>query len=103
MPLAVLLLLLTQIIAVSAANGGTVAADRQLESGLLALASLDEGRALVQALADGGVRLIVVPDGDGDHQAVYDPEHATISVAYTAARMLPGALATLLAHEASHV
>jgi hypothetical protein len=68
------------------------------------LASLDDdGQALVQAFADGGVRIVVVADAPGDRLALYEPRQRQVSVAEEVAHVAPGTLATLLAHEASHV
>ncbi len=106
MQLVLLGLLLAQMLAVPAPDGGTVQADAALAPAVRLLASLDEGRPLVQTLADGGVRLVmavaVVDNGDTEPLAAYRPTRRMIVVSPRVRGMDPATVATLLAHEASH-
>jgi hypothetical protein len=98
-----LALLLAQLVAIPASDGGTVEADPALRLGLELLASLDQGRPLVQAFADGGVRLTVAPVAELGRLALYEPRRRTVTLTAEAAAMPPSTVATLLAHEATHV
>jgi hypothetical protein len=103
MLLAALVLLLTQLVAVPAPDGGAIETDATLRPGLELLAGLDQGRPLVEAYADGGVRLAVAPVAELGRLALYGPRRRTVTLAAEATRMPPGTVATLLAHEATHV
>src|SRR5437763_2534441 len=103
MPLVALALLLAQVVSVPAPNGGTVEADPAFDWALRVLASLDDGRPLVQAFVDGGVQIVVASEAPRGRLALYEPTRRTVSVAPEVAHVAPGTLATLLAHEASHV
>jgi hypothetical protein len=103
MQLLTVALLLAQLVAVPAPDGTPIEADPALRPGLEVLASLDEGAALVQAFADGGVRLLLAPEADLGRLALYQPGRRTVTVATEIAHMAPGTVATLLAHEGAHV
>jgi hypothetical protein len=103
MPLLALALLLAQVVAVPAPDGTPIEADPALHGGLSLLASLDDGRLLVQAFADGGVRLVLAPVDDLGRLALYEPRRRTVTIAAEGARMPPGTVAALLAHEGAHV
>ena len=95
--------MLAQLVRVPAPNGGTVQADPALRLALDLLASLEDGRPLVQAFAEGGVRLMIAPGTFEDPVAEYDPEAGVVSVDPDVAALAPATVATLLAHEATHV
>src|SRR3954471_6368827 len=87
----------------------TIPADPALAPALVALAGVDEGRALLQALADAGVRLVVAvavaPEANGSTErlAEFRPASRMIVLSPRVRDMEATAVATLLAHEASHV
>src|SRR5918911_1443856 len=99
----VVALALAQLVSVPAPNGGAVQADPALRLAMDLLASLEDGRPLVQAFADGGVRLLVAPVADLGRLALYEPRRRAVTVPAEAARMAPRTVATILAHEATHV
>lgn len=87
----------------------TIPADPALAPALGVLAGVDEGRALLQALADAGVRLVVAvavapeASGSGERLAEYRLPTRMIVLSPRVRGMEPATVATLLAHEASHV
>jgi hypothetical protein len=108
MRLLALALVLAQVVAPTP-TAWTIPADPALAPALVSLAGVDEGRALLQALADAGVRLViavgVAPEADAttERLAEYRPATRMIVLSPRVRDMDAGTVATLLAHEASHV
>src|SRR5262245_11475596 len=94
-------LLLAQLVAVPAPNGGTIDTDPALWRALEMLASLDaDGRPLVQAFADGGVRIVAGHVANLGRLALSEPRRRTATVAAEAAQTSPRTIPTILALEA---
>jgi hypothetical protein len=108
MRLLALALVLAQVVAPTP-TAWNIPADPALARALGVLAGVDEGRALLQALADGGVRLVVAvavaPEVDGSNERLAEYRLTTrmIVLSPLVRGMEPATVAALLAHEASHV
>jgi hypothetical protein len=108
MRLLALALVLAQVVAPTPI-AWTIPADPALAPALGALAGVDEGRALLQALADADIRLVVAvavaPEarGSSERLAEYRLTTRLIVLSPRVRGMEPATVATLLAHEASHV
>jgi hypothetical protein len=101
-----LVLTLAQLVAVPGPGGGVVEAESALAPALSLLATLEDGRPLVQAFADARVRVRVAPIRAApslEPFAEYNRRTRTVSVAPDVARLAPATIATVLAHEGSHV
>jgi len=90
------------LVAYTGPSGGEFQADERLIPGLDILARLDEGRPLLDALAQGRVLVIFAADDLGDEYAYYDDTLRLIAIDPGLREIDPRALAALLAREASH-
>jgi hypothetical protein len=83
-------------------SAGTIRVDARLVPGLDVLGQLELGRPLVDALARGGVTVVLAAEPPGVW-AHYDPGARTVTVDRSFWGADPRTLATLLSHEATHV
>jgi hypothetical protein len=90
------------LVAYTSPSGGQFQADERLVPGLDILARLDEGRPLLDALAQGRVLVIFAADELVDEYAYYDDTLRLIAIDPGLREIDARALAALLAREASH-
>jgi hypothetical protein len=90
------------LVAYTSPSGGQFQADERLIPTLDILARLDEGRPLLDALAQGRVLVIFAADDLDEMYAYYDDTLRLVAIDPGLREIDPRALAALLAHEASH-